>query len=455
MKNLVYINTHDSGRVLSPYGYPTPTSNLSAFADEATLFTHCYCCGPTCSPSRAAMLTGEYPHQNGMLGLAQRGFDLVEPSHHLANYLRSHGYTTAISGIQHEKGWYLDIDKDELNHLGYDVVLTNDTSRYPDKKQLHHWDHENAISAVDWLNHVDKTKPFMLSFGLHSTHRPFPDVEDDINVNQTAVLPPFDSNATTRMDQAMYNTSAKHADVEIGLIIDALKQNGLYDNTVVMYTTDHGEAVPFHKCFLSDQGIGVALIIRDPQKGHGEVYDHLISHIDVFPTLCDLLGVEKPNYLQGQSYADVFGDTKIEKDEFIYAEVNFHTSYEPIRCVRNNRFKYVKYFDDYDHYNLSNMDESLTKTVYMNVDLKNRIKPMEALYDTWYDRGEVNNVIDDPQYHDVVETLRNALHEHMVKTNDPLLDGEIEVKPNYKVNKRECEQASSKNPDDYDPRGRH
>ena len=82
MKNLVYINTHDSGRVLSPYGYPTPTPNLSAFADEATLFTHCYCCGPTCSPSRAAMLTGQYPHQNGMLGLAQRGFDLVEPSHH-------------------------------------------------------------------------------------------------------------------------------------------------------------------------------------------------------------------------------------------------------------------------------------------------------------------------------------------------------------------------------------
>ena len=455
MKNLVYINTHDSGRVLSPYGYATPTPNLSALADESTLFTHCYCCGPTCSPSRAAMLTGQYPHQNGMLGLAQRGFDLYDPSHHLANYLRSCGYTTAISGIQHEKGWYLDIDKAELDTLGYDVVLTNDTSRYSDKKQLHHWDHENAISAIEWLNHVDHDHPFMLSFGLHSTHRPFPDVEDDINVNQTGVLPPFDSNSQTRLDQAMYNTSAKHADQEIGLIIDALKQNGLYDNTVIMYTTDHGEAVPFHKCFLSDQGIGVALIIRDPDRGHGKVYDHLISHIDVFPTLCDLLGVDKPDYLEGVSYREVFDDVTIEKDKMIYAEVNFHTSYEPIRCVRDKRYKYIRYFDDYDHLNLSNIDESITKTLYMNVDLKERKKPMEALYDTWYDRGEVNNVINDPTYQEVVESVRYALHAHMVKTNDPLLDGEIPMQPNYKVNKRQCEQASSKDPNDYDPRGRH
>ena len=72
MYNLIYINTHDTGRMISPYGYNIPTDNLLSLAKDSTLFTNCYCCGPTCSPSRAAMLTGTYPHQNGMLGLAQR-----------------------------------------------------------------------------------------------------------------------------------------------------------------------------------------------------------------------------------------------------------------------------------------------------------------------------------------------------------------------------------------------
>ena len=108
MYNLVYINTHDTGRRISPYGYNVPTDNLLDFSKDATVFTNCFCCGPTCSPSRAAMLTGTYPSQNGMLGLAQRGFSLYHPENHLANYLKSHGYDTAISGIQHETGWYLD-----------------------------------------------------------------------------------------------------------------------------------------------------------------------------------------------------------------------------------------------------------------------------------------------------------------------------------------------------------
>ena len=77
MKNVLYIHTHDSGRILSPYGYKTPTPKMEDFAGEAAVFRNAYCAGPTCSPSRAAMLTGTYPHQTGMLGLAQRGFSMT------------------------------------------------------------------------------------------------------------------------------------------------------------------------------------------------------------------------------------------------------------------------------------------------------------------------------------------------------------------------------------------
>ena len=85
--NILYIHTHDSGRMVSPYGVNAPTDNLLAFARDAAVFTQAYCAGPTCSPSRAALLTGTYPHQNGMLGLAQRGFGLTDYRRHLAQFL--------------------------------------------------------------------------------------------------------------------------------------------------------------------------------------------------------------------------------------------------------------------------------------------------------------------------------------------------------------------------------
>ena len=92
MKNVLYIHTHDSGRILSPYGYKVPTPNMEEFAKESVLFRNAYCAGPTCSPSRAAMLSGTYPHQSGMLGLAQRGFSM-DYTKHLVQYLNQKGYS--------------------------------------------------------------------------------------------------------------------------------------------------------------------------------------------------------------------------------------------------------------------------------------------------------------------------------------------------------------------------
>ena len=455
MYNLVYINTHDTGRMLSPYGVKAPTPNFEKFAEDATLFTHAYSCGPTCSPSRAAMLTGIYPHQNGMLGLAQRGFSLADPEKHLANYLRQNGYRTAISGIQHETGWYLDIHEDALHELGYDWILTESSADYR-KEDLHIWDRKNAEAAVSWLEHADLTQPFLLSYGMHSTHRPYPDyVDESIDENYVRPLFPLDSNETTRRDQAQFLTSAKNADDNLAMILNALKRLGLYENTVILYTTDHGVAYPFHKCTLSDNGIGVSLIIRHPEKGHGRVYDHLISHIDVFPTICEILGLKKPDYLEGISFEGIFEDqTKIIRDE-IYAEINFHTSYEPARCIRGSRYKYVRYFDEsWLRLNLSNIDESPSKTYLMDYGLDGMEKPAEALYDCQYDSCETNNLICEEGLRNVAAELKEKLGEHMIRTEDPLLQGPLEIKKNYKVNKVTCLTASSKNPDDYDPRGR-
>ena len=175
----------------------------------------------------------------------------------------------------------------------------------------------------------------------------------------------------------------------------------------------------------------------------------------MLPTLCDLLKLEKPDYLEGTSFAEVFDDVSAEPISEIFAEVNFHTSYEPIRCVRTRRYKYIRYYDEsWTKLNLSNMDSSLSKDFYMRHDLAQQQKPMEALYDCYYDPDERQNLVQDLRYQKILEEMRKKLREFQLRTHDPILDGELEMKPTYKVNKKECINASSKEPQDYDPRGR-
>ncbi len=99
--NIVYIHSHDSGRYLQPYGHSVPTPHLQRLASEGVLFRQAFSAAPTCSPSRAALLTGQYAHQNGMLGLAHRGFSLNDYSRHLVHTLGSAGYQSVLAGLQH------------------------------------------------------------------------------------------------------------------------------------------------------------------------------------------------------------------------------------------------------------------------------------------------------------------------------------------------------------------
>ena len=101
MLNIIYIHSHDTGRYISPYGYRFDTPNLLKLAEGGVIFRQAFSAASSCSPSRAALLTGTYPHTNGMLGLAHRGFKLHYPEHHLAAFLASHGYETVLAGFQH------------------------------------------------------------------------------------------------------------------------------------------------------------------------------------------------------------------------------------------------------------------------------------------------------------------------------------------------------------------
>ncbi len=447
--NVLYIHTHDSGRILSPYGYKVPTPAIEKFAGEAAVFRNAYCVGPTCSPSRAGLLTGTYPHQNGMLGLSQRGFSL-DFGKHLVPYLNCHGYHTVLCGIQHEAGWYLDRNRG-TETIGYQEEITRDSSGFR-QEDLVDWDKENAMEACKWLRRWDRSKPFFLSYGMYATHRRFPDKTDG-EINEDLAKPPYPIPDTkeTRKDFAGYLMSVKNADTCFGQVIACLKEEGLLEDTVILFTTDHGLANPYAKCTLFDSGIGVNLMLRIPGSGaNGRVFDSLVSHVDVFPTLCDILQLPKPEWLEGCSLMPMLEGRQEKVRDEIFAEINFHTSYEPVRCVRTERYKYIRYWDEeWRKTNLSNIDESGTKAFFMERGLTERRKAGEALYDLVYDPGERCNVAGQPEYEEIRRDMAKRLYAVQERTEDPILEGPISVQEGWKVNRRECEKASSKNPEDY------
>lgn len=449
--NVLYLHTHDTGRVISPYGFAVDTPNYQALCEDSVLFQQAYCAAPTCSPSRAALLTGTYPHQNGMLGLAQRGFGIDE-SKHLARLLRDQGWCTALCGVQHEYGYYTDHDK-AYERLGYEHDLTADATKY-DEKHLVYWDAENAVKLGAWLEAYSEDRPFFVSFGMHATHREWPDAPeiDDVYTQPPLNIP---NNAITRQDYARYKESVRMADANVGLVIDALKKAGLYESTVIILTTDHGVSYPFEKCCLKDLGTGVVLAIRVPgARPLAKSYDGLVSHIDVVPTLLDILGIDKPDYLMGKSFAGLFVGESVPGDDEVVSEINFHASYEPARAIRTERYKYIRFFDTtYLHVNRSNIDGSTVKQFYEENGLMDVTKDVEALYDLYYDVYETNNLVGDVRYEGVLEDMRNRLKDFMERTSDPLLNGPIQVRAEWKVNRRDSRSSGSSNPDDYESLG--
>ena len=424
LPNIVLVHSHDTGRFVQPYGHPVPTPNIQRLADQGLLFRQAYAAAPTCSPSRAALMTGRWPHSNGMLGLAHRGFALDDPGQHWLHTLRAAGYWTAMVGEQH-----ISADPDEL---GYDRVFDSDTSHA----------HVVAPAAVALLRDRPR-QPFFLSVGFFETHRDYfepTSVRDALYSVPPSNLP---DSPVTRRDMAAFKQSARALDHGVGAVLGALDEQGLADDTLVIFTTDHGLPFPGGKATLTDRGLGVLLIMRGPGGFHGgRVNDALVSHIDVFPTLCELLGIERPDHLQGRSLMPAVRGEAREVNEEVYGELTYHAAYDPQRAIRTRRYKYVRRWGDRDLPVLANIDDSPSKDLLLQHGLAEMPRPREELYDLLFDPNEAHDLVGDPDHADVATELRDRLERWMVETGDPLLDGPVPAPDGAEVNDPDCVSAA-------------
>lgn len=340
---------------------------------------------------------------------------MSDHSHHLTHVLSAQGYETVLSGVQHEA---------EIDKLAYQRILRNEAYLQEEGHKFAVSDYASARQAADYLkNEVPTDKPFFLSVGFVNTHRHYPPHAKDINPDRLRPPEGIPDTAQNREDMAGLATALRVVDDCVGIVLEALAASDYQDNTLVLFTTDHGIAYPRYKCTLNDGGIGVAMIWRVPGlPAPGRTVDSLVSQIDVFPTLCELMGLTPPDWLQGVSLCPLLYAKQDRVRDEVFAEVNFHAAYEPIRCVRTERYKYIRYWDTTRHTPVpSNIDDGIAKEYVVQHGFLEKDVPREQLYDLALDPGEWVNLAPDPKMASVLKDMRARLQTWQNSTGDPLL----------------------------------
>lgn len=423
--NILLLHCHDLGTYLHCYGAETVQSpNLDALAVGGVRFTRNFCTAPQCSPSRASIFTGRYPHNNGVMGLchAEFAWDLHPEEIHLAQLLKGAGYRTESVGIIHET-------RSGATRCGYE--------KYTSKNRAS----EMASATIERLRHFAETpgKPFFLCAGCIEPHRMRSPEEKDY---MGFLSPEFGPDETlgvnvpgflrdtpgTRTELAELQGAIRHMDAQMGRILSALSELGLEQSTLVVFTTDHGYAMPRAKCSLYDPGIATAFILCLPSRTgwHGGIVkEELVSNIDLLPTLLDVAGIQVPSNVQGRSLTALLNGKAYTARDAIFAEISHHDYYDPRRCIRTETHKLIVNFSSAPAYMDPSQSWRPRSDTVMPEDHAIAYHPCLELYDLRRDPWEQNNIAETPEYRETRAMLLDRLRNHLVETEDPILYGTI------------------------------
>jgi arylsulfatase A-like enzyme len=394
-RDVVVMTTHDIGRHLGCYGAQGVTSpNLDALAGEGVLFTSAFCTAPQCSPSRASLATGRYPHNNGVMGLAHHGFDWELEVPHAAAMFSGAGFESHLFGGQH-------------------------VSLHPERLGF------TAMHAgVDDVEDVFRRDARLyIEINFDETHRPYPSAPAGASPEVPPFLPDIPE---ARAELAALHVAIAQMDVATGRILAALEKAGRAGDAIVVFTTDHGLAMPRAKCTLYDPGLEVALIFRWLGGELHGVRRDLVSNIDVLPTLLQAAGVDVPEGVQGRSLLQ----SGPQRDA-IFGEKTFHSYYDPMRCVRTRRHKYIRNFETAFAVEVPG-DIQAGATFRADPSRYSTDRPsVVELYDLEADPLEQTNLAGGADVRAVERALSERLWKWMQETDDPLLKGPV-ASPRYR-----------------------
>jgi N-sulfoglucosamine sulfohydrolase len=416
---------------------PGITPNIDLLAAQGMRFTYAFTNTAVCQPCRQSLLTGRYPHNNGSEGFEPIDRDVPT----LTEQLRKAGYVNGILGkeIHHQP-----VDKFSWDYIPFitekDSVWRKSESRNP---TLFH-----DYSARFFTLAKEQQKPFFLIANSHDPHRPFlgsaedtatygnrlPPITRQFSPEEVAVFGYLPDIPDVRKEVAQYYGSVYRADQSIGAILRALKESGMENNTIVIFLSDHGAAFPFSKsqCYFNSNK--TPLIIRWPANIKSGSIDttHIVSGIDLMPTLMDALHLPTVPDMDGKSFLPLLLGKKQSNRNSVYTTYYqiFGNIRYPMRCIQDKNFGYIYNFWADGKLRISgdatggltwkammkaaNTDPAIAERVEL---FKHRVP--EEFYDFRKDPDALHNLINDPAYSGLIQQFRDKMLKEMLVCKDP------------------------------------
>ncbi len=431
--NIVWISNEDMGQRLGVYGDATArTPVLDRLAKESIRYTHAFTTAPVCAPSRAAIITGMYQTTIGaqhMRTTEERVPELPGPYLAVPPF-----YVKAFPEYLRAAGYYTTNRAKTDYQFGVPFTIWDDLG-----------------GSAHWRNRPDKTQPFFSVFNIVVTHESqiFPSsparkgkplVTDPAKLQ---VPPYYPDTPVVREELARMYDNIADMDAQVGAILKQLEDDGLADDTIVFYWSDHGDGVPRAKRSLYDSGLRVPLMIRWPKSlgstlPPGSVRDDLVSFVDLAPTVLALTGVTIPTHLPGRV---LLGPQAAAAPEYVFgARDRMDIEYDMMRSARDDRFLYIRNFSPELPYagHVIYRNQSAIMQEWFRLQAERKLtgsaalwmraqRPAEELYDTQLDPHQVRDLSADPAHRATLVKMRGAVTAWMARTGDQGLINEAEM----------------------------
>jgi arylsulfatase A-like enzyme len=412
--NIIWITCEDISPFIGAYGdQEVKTPNIDGLAKEGVRYTRVFTTAGVCAPSRSAIITGMYQTSVGTQHMRTIGDPKYQPVP---------SYSAVIP-------YYVKCFPEYLRKAGY-YCTNNEKQDYQFEAPVTVWD-ENGPAAS--FRNRSAGKPFFAVYNFFITHESQLFGRKDsllVDTDKVSVPPIYPDTKAVRHDIARNLTNIERMDSEVGELLQMLKDDGLYDNTIIFFYSDHGGALPWMKREILERGTHIPFVIRFPGAANsGTVNDDLISAVDFAPTVLSLAGVPIPSYMQGQAF---LGSQKAKAPrKYVFAARDrMDTEYDRVRMTRDKHYRYLyNYMPEKPYY--QNIEYRLSIPMMRDI-LKLRdqgkldsvqmswfkTKPVEELYAVDKDPYELNNLTRDANYKDKLVELRTAFQNWTKKVGD-------------------------------------
>ncbi len=426
--NILWITCEDISPYLGCYGDPYAiTPHLDRLAGESILYSNAYATAPVCSPARSCLITGLYATSLG--------------TQHLRSDVRLPARVEPFPKVLRAAGYYCS------NNYKEDYNFT-DAGIWDDSSQTAHWRgrrlHQPFFSVFNLMStHQGKINGSDEEF--FQTYRSKLSAAEQHDADALPLPPYYPDTPTVRKIWARYYDLITFMDKQVGDLLAQLDRDGLTDNTIVFFFSDHGMGLPRFKRTLYDSGLHVPLMVRIPARYHhlsalapGSRTDRLVSFVDFAPTVLNLAGVPAPDVMQGKPF---LGATPAQPRRYIYgASSRVDEVYEMSRCVRDKRYKYIRHFMPHlphvqpsEYPDRAEIMQELRRVAESGalIGPQKRFweptKEAEELYDTQSDPHEIRDLADSPAHRDIRDRLSRELRAWMLESHDTGLLSEAEM----------------------------